>query len=361
MSEHPFIESNHGEPHSIRRAQILARYPQAKELYGYDRRTALVIVALVGVQFSLAYALSVGLISFSSSIVGGLGFFALCYLIGAPLNHWLAMAIHECTHELAAKSASANRWLAIFAGLPGVAPAAMSFWHHHQAHHQFLGIEGRDNDLPSRWEVRWVKNSSLRKAFWLLTLPLTAPFTRGFLRKPPNRWEKINIAVQLSANVLIVALLGWTPLLYFALSTFFGNGLHPVASHWIHEHYTKDGEQETFSYYGPLNWLTFNVGYHVEHHDLFKIPGWRLPKLKAMAPEFYQQAQSHRSWTAVLLTFMFDSRFSHASRIVRTPETFRRSRKLLGSLSKMRLIESKRARWANQASDKEPKLGDLAA
>ena len=105
-------------------------------------------------------------------------------------------------------------------------------------------------------------------------------------------------------------------LLYLALSTLFALGLHPLGGRWIQEHYiTKEG-QETYSYYGPLNKLTFNMGYHNEHHDFMHIPWINLPKLKAMAPEYYDTLKSYDSWTKVVLMFIFDKKLNSFSRII---------------------------------------------
>jgi hypothetical protein len=96
-----------------------------------------------------------------------------------------------------------------------------------------------------------------------------------------------------------------------------GHSVHPVAAHFVHEHFLFAEGQETNSYYGVINLVTFNVGYHVEHHDLPVIPGTRLPEYHARTRAFYQDLASHPSWTCVMLRFVRDPELGMASRVIR--------------------------------------------
>lgn len=69
--------------------------------------------------------------------------------------------------------------------------------------------------------------------------------------------------------------------------------------------------QETYSYYGPLNALTYNVGYHNEHHDFPQIPHSKLYRLRQIAPEFYNTLAWHTSWCWIIWTFLTDPEVKH--------------------------------------------------
>lgn len=146
----------------------------------------------------------------------------------------------------------------------------------------------------------------------------------------------MNIATQLSFNALIVYLStilssssssylatgshNWKPLVYFIMSSFFAGSLHPCAGHFIAEHYLFDQwDQETWSYYGILNLVTYNVGYHNEHHDFPSIPWTRLPKLHTLANEFYKDLPQHTSWCKVTFDFIFRTDVGLFSRVKRLP------------------------------------------
>ncbi|HEX8281153.1 MAG TPA: hypothetical protein VF551_07240, partial [Chthoniobacterales bacterium] len=49
------------------------------------------------------------------------------------------------------------------------------------------------------------------------------------------------------------------------------------------------------------------------------IPWNNLPKLRAMAPEFYDTLRYHTSWTRLLFEFLFDPRYDLFARVERTP------------------------------------------
>jgi sphingolipid delta-4 desaturase len=112
-------------------------------------------------------------------------------------------------------------------------------------------------------------------------------------------------------------MIGGTAFGYLLWSMLFGYGIHPVAGHFIHEHYLWREGQETYSYYGPLNALAWNIGYHNEHHDFPAIPGARLPELHRIASEVYGRLESHRSWIQVWWLFVRTPALGHHSRMVR--------------------------------------------
>jgi sphingolipid 4-desaturase/C4-monooxygenase len=301
------------EPHRERTRALLGAHPEARDLCGHTPSSALFVVAIVAAQLAIAWLLR-----------GGPWWLTLlvAYAVGAVANHALFVLIHECAHNLVFRAGAANAWISMLANLPIVFPSAIAFRKYHLLHHAYQGSEDLDADLASPLEARLVGNSAWRKATWLLFF-----FAAQALRVPRLKrislldgWYVLNVAVQASFLVAVVALAGWGALAYLFLASIFSIGLHPLGARWIQEHYlTYPGGQETFSYYGPGNVVAFNVGFHNEHHDLMRVPWSRLPALRRMAPELYEPLHSHRSWTRLLFRFILDPSLSLHSRITRAP------------------------------------------
>lgn len=241
----------------------------------------------------------------------------VAYTIGGTINHSMTLAMHEISHNLAFRKVAYNRILGIIANLPFGVPAFASFKRYHMEHHKYQGETGVDTDVPTEMEGRFFV-TPLRKLLWCFLQPLfyaLRPMT--IVPKQPGMKEAINITCQVCFDVAIVYFFGAKSLIYLIIGTLLGMGFHPMAGHFIAEHYTFVRSQETYSYYGPLNWLSFNVGYHNEHHDFPNIPGSRLPEVRKMAPEFYDPLPYHSGWMKVILDYIRLTPITPFSRVIR--------------------------------------------
>ncbi|RRT82683.1 hypothetical protein B296_00018197 [Ensete ventricosum] len=346
-----FFWSYTDEPHASRRKEILARYPQIRELFGPDpwaflkvKRSshflwpAFLNLALlwqkdrIWSDFSLVFALICCRIlpTFISAVVllqlwtatclhdaSWLKILVVAYFFGSFLNHNLFLAIHEISHNLAFSTPSYNRWLGILANLPIGVPMSVTFQKYHLEHHRYQGVDGTDMDIPSHIEAHVVTNT-IAKSIWVLFQLFFYALRPVFLKpKPPGLWEFTNLTIQLALDASLVYFWGWKSFAYLILATFVGGGVHPMAGHFISEHYVFNPEQETYSYYGPLNLMTWSVGYHNEHHDFPRIPGTKLYKVKEIAPEYYENLKSYRSWSQVIYMYIMDRTVGPFSRMKR--------------------------------------------
>ena len=310
-SRDEFVFSTAPEPHRLRTRVLLQSHPEIRELIGPNPATFWWTAGIVALQIAVAWLVA----DRSWWVV-----LAVAYTVGALANHALFVMIHECAHRLVFKRTVPNILTALLANLPQSFPGAMSFCKYHLKHHSFQGVYELDGDLPFRWEARLVGHSLLGKALWLLLFPVFQALRPWRLKEVPlwDRWTAANLAVQVAFDVLVWVVLGPKALVYFALSLFFSIGLHPLGARWIQRHFlTAAGEQETFSYYGPLNRFAFNVGYHNEHHDFPSVAWNRLPRIRAIAPELYASLASHTSWARLLWRFLSDRELSLFSRMVR--------------------------------------------
>jgi sphingolipid 4-desaturase/C4-monooxygenase len=305
-----FLQSQEPEPHIQRTRDIIRKYPEIKSLMGRNPTTFLYIIAVVSLQIFLAIWIS------NYSLLWAV---VLAYGVGAFANHALFTLIHECAHNMVFKGRVANLWAGILCDLPNGFPSSVQFRKYHLKHHAFQGHYDIDADIPNVWEAKLIGNSFVGKAIWLLFFPLFQ------LTRPPRLkevdfnsvWMWVDLIVVIAFDIALFYFFGFNALFYLMASFFFSVGLHPLGGRWIQEHFLVAGPQETYSYYGPLNKVAFNVGYHNEHHDFAYVPWNNLPKIKAIAPEFYDNLVSHTSWSKLVWQFLTDKNLSLFSRTIR--------------------------------------------
>jgi sphingolipid delta-4 desaturase len=321
--------------HRERARAMLRAHPEIKDLFGPVPATALVCLLCAGGHVAIAAAVSHG----PWWLV-----IAAAWVVGAWLNVLLFQLAHECNHGLVFQRTSWNRWLFTFTSLPMFLSGHHTWWVEHLVHHNDLGAK---KDFISR-----------RRTFFLLTRytsPLVMPYSvvmlvmqflrsllgvllyvgcllrlrtepgpltlsvladehlaSGYRRERITRWAVAYPLLNFALCGLLWAYGGWKPIVYLLLSQAFMTGfLHPFMFGIVlaisHFHGTRN-YQPSASYYGWLNHVMLNIGYHVEHHDLAAIPWFRVPQLRRIAPEFYNDLEQIHSYTRLAWRFVFARR-----------------------------------------------------
>ncbi len=325
-----FVDVDYPEPHRARGKDLLQEHPEIKELFGRNPWTAVICVALVAVDVALAAAMQ------------SLPWWAmvLCaWGIGAFIAHCLFAIIHEAAHKRILRGRLGNEIVGWIANMPQLVPSASSFRNYHLKHHRYQGDPEFDADLASQAEADWVGNSTARKVIWQVFYPLfqtvrTAKFQKNGKIPFWTKYVVINAVVVFAFDAAIIYFAGWWAFAYLLLSLSFSLGLHPLSARLIQEHFVLHDDQETYSYYGPANKVSLNVFYHNEHHDFPAVAWNNLPKVTAIASDYYEdELYHHPSLTKLWLRFLLDPAVTLHRRIRRdysngTPKGSSRGRAL---------------------------------
>ena len=328
----PADEKRDAEWHNDRVQAMLKAHPEIRKLIGQNRWTALWCIVFASLQIGLAVVLADQPFWLVTLVA---------YLIGSLVNLNLFMLAHECNHGLVFRSTALNRWLFTLTSLPMFLSAHHAWWIEHHVHHSDLGAK---KDFIKRRRTFFLLtryNSPMFIPYALIMLVMQAArsalglavYAAGLLR---GQWRPGELALSILADVHLVsgyhkyrmpfwavayallalalpaalwAAFGWKAVVYLLLSQTFATGfLHPLTFGMVlsNSHFHgADRYQPTSSYYGWLNWITFNFGYHTEHHDISSIPWSRLPELRRLASEFYDDLHQTRSYAGLALQFVF--------------------------------------------------------
>jgi len=286
--------------HLERHRCILHCHPEVRALMRPDAWSGAAILVVGTIQMVLAVELRAA--RWTEVLLAA-------YFVGALLSHGLGVLIHEAAHNLISRRTWVNKLWAAVANVPLVAPAAIGFRFEHLLHHRYLGdAGGLDTQAPTRAEARFVGSSAVLK---MLSFTFGRFLFRGrpAARVPRDGWLILNLATQIAAMVPLTLYAGPRALVYLVVSALAAFGPHPLGARRLSEHLPVRVGQPTNSYYGILNWLSFNVGLHVEHHDFPAVPWRHLPRLRSVAREHYEHLFGIRSWTLLLAQYFFNPRY----------------------------------------------------
>lgn len=314
------IDTTYDEPHHKRKKIILKKYPEITNLYGPCTKTKYIIFIVAILHFVGLYI--------AKKISSKLLFFIFSCVYGGTLTALGGILIHECTHDLVCKNKIFNVILGYISNIPIIIPIYTSFQKYHLDHHHYLGVSTKDPDLPLDAEIRFVQGNTIGKLIYITIYPVFYIGRALRIKKRILKEEIINILFHVVLIYIEYSYFGLKGIYFHIIASWFGYSLHPAAAHLIQEHFTFADGQETYSYYGWMNTIFLNIGYHNEHHDFCNVAWDKLPEIHRIANEYYICFMRHHSWLGVQYEFVTKKVYGPQSRLARENETHISGRKM---------------------------------
>lgn len=236
--------------------------------------------------------------------------FVPMFLIYSMIFAFSEAAWHETTHGTAFRTRWMNKAVNFIASVMGHRDMVYSTWSH-AVHHSYTNHKGTDPELqaprpPNFFIILWnfTRMQGSIVQLWLMARHAAGNVTPAARRiVPQSEWKKLVwgargfLAIYLGLIIWSVAVQSWLPILFLFAPRFFGAWLlesvvtmqHPGLAEdvWDHRLNTR-----TVLIPKWVQFLYFNMNYHIEHHMFPLVPFHALEglhdKVRDHYPKTYQ-------------------------------------------------------------------------
>jgi sphingolipid 4-desaturase/C4-monooxygenase len=310
--------------HVERNRKIINKYPEIKQYFGNYPLSVIFIIALVILQWSVAWLVQ----DLSWWLIGLISLF-----IGQFILHSLSTFIHEAAHNLVLKGKLGNA-LTLFLIELGTLDFGKSLTYvgrHGKSHHRHLNNYQKDYEW---WDKKQSHFRTLHPS-WRLGESLLHLLPGGVViadlimaklipaesRPTPTAYKSPYLNTLLVVTSIFLYAMAWY-LISWQASLYLFWSLTLMVSNWgvtfkgqsIAEHNIYQ-EGKTYSTYHWTNIPFFNTGFHDEHHTFANVPWIHLPKIRQIAPEYftndspYSYFQIWWLWAKSLFTPVYFNRY----------------------------------------------------
>lgn len=304
--------------HNEVRKRVIEQHPEVLKLAGPNWRTVLAGTGLLAIHWTTIY-----FVAQTNLLV----VFAVALCFGQFVYHSASSLVHESAHKLIFRERRAK--LAFDLLVEAIITSfsrQLTYQHNHiTSHHPHLGEYDGDYEHEDMCRVlarRQHRSANPRRQRWLtigqlclhllpygflteqLVMPRYHANKTGMAKadsardtgatKPSIGERRLFALFSLGIHIFIFVTFGFLGWLYhvWSLSLFVGRAGVTSIGQYLSEHPGDDTEQPTRSTYWWGDKFLFHTGHHYEHHTFPNVSWNNLPKLRKIAPETFNVANT---------------------------------------------------------------------